>query len=103
MAEVPARQFALPSLHWVTPGIFPKLDASEVHVWRFGLDPSRSRLDRFEATLNVEERARADRFRGVGLRQKFVAGRGALRSLLGRYLGCAPAEIRFRYGVHGKP
>ena len=103
MVRDPDEQVALPPLSWETPDGFPPLEAFEVHVWRFGLDAPRDRLDRFEATLNVEERARADRFRGAGLRKKFVAGRGALRSLLGSYLGRDPAEVRFRYGVHGKP
>lgn len=103
MVRDPADQVGLSQSHWVTPDQFPRLEASEVHIWRFGLDVPRDRLDRFEATLNIEERARADRFRGEGLRKKFVAGRGALRSLLGSYLGRNPADVRLRYGVHGKP
>ena len=32
-----------------------------------------------------------------------MVGRGILRALLGRYLDCDPAEIRFHYGPNGKP
>ena len=32
-----------------------------------------------------------------------MAGRSAMRLLLGRYTGTDPAAIRFRYGEHGKP
>jgi 4'-phosphopantetheinyl transferase len=79
------------------------LDAGEVHVWRFGLDPPAGDLTRFEPTLDGDERRRADRFRIEVLRRRFVAGRGALRAILGAYLGCPAGSVAFAYGEHGKP
>jgi 4'-phosphopantetheinyl transferase len=32
-----------------------------------------------------------------------VVARGLLRAILGRYLGCSPADVRFCYGPRGKP
>ena len=75
----------------------------EVHVWRFPLDLDEARLGQLEATLSDDERARADRFRGAALRQRFIAGRGTLRAILAGYLEIAPARVAFVYGTHGKP
>jgi 4'-phosphopantetheinyl transferase len=36
-------------------------------------------------------------------RQRFIAARGVLRDLLGRYLQTHPARIRFVYNAFGKP
>lgn len=76
---------------------------AEVHVWRFSLDPDDDRLTRLEATLSDDEQARADRYRGPGLRRRFVAGRGVLRELLGYYLGTEPGRVGLVYGLRGKP
>lgn len=53
--------------------------------------------------LDGEERERAARFRLALHRRRFVAARGALRRILGGYLGMPPAELHFTYGPHGKP
>jgi len=74
-----------------------------VHVWRIRLDVSDKLAARFEPTLAADERERADRFRTAELRRRFVAGRGALRALLGAYLGIEPALVAFSYGHRGKP
>jgi 4'-phosphopantetheinyl transferase len=50
-----------------------------------------------------EELGRADRFRFERDRSRFIVGRALLRELLGRYTGCAPGEIAFRYGEFQKP
>lgn len=34
---------------------------------------------------------------------RFLVGRAALRQVLGTWLDCDPAALRFRYGPHGKP
>jgi 4'-phosphopantetheinyl transferase len=77
-----------------------RLDEDEVHVWRASLAAPSPAL---AATLSADERARADRFRFPDDRARFVAARGIVRTLLGRYLGRAPADLRFTYGGHGKP
>jgi 4'-phosphopantetheinyl transferase len=57
----------------------------------------------FTALLSADERERAARFAFAHLRRSFTLARGALRILLGRTLGMAPAAIRFVYGEKGKP
>jgi 4'-phosphopantetheinyl transferase len=53
--------------------------------------------------LSADERARGERFAFERDRRRFLRGRGALRSILARYLRCGPAEILFEYGDTGKP
>ena len=79
------------------------IQADEAHVWRVALDQPPSRVAELRTLLSADERQRAERFAFPHLARRFAVGRGALRTILGRYLGRAPAEIRFRYGPRGKP
>jgi len=67
----------------------------EIHVWHAPLDREPDFLQRLEATLSNDERARADRFRFVRDRNDFLVARGLLRKLLGRYLDQSPADVEF--------
>ena len=49
------------------------------------------------------ELARAARFGTDALRQRWMAGRGALRTVLGRTLGIDPAEVAIVRGARGRP
>ena len=53
--------------------------------------------------LGLTEEARAERFLHDHSRRRFIAARGALRRLLGSYVGEAPERLSFRYEGHGKP
>jgi len=53
--------------------------------------------------LSPDELSRAGGFHADRDRRRFIIGRGALRSVLSRYLGVPPAALEFRYGPHGKP
>jgi len=75
----------------------------EIHVWHAALDREKKVIGQLEATLSLEEKARADRFHFVNDRNRFVVARGLLRELLGGYLHQAPASLEFSYGQHGKP
>lgn len=75
----------------------------EIHLWCGSLDVDADSLSFLAATLCGEERARADRFRFDRDRRRFMASRGWLRLLLGRYRRAAPEAIRFAYGPKGKP
>lgn len=74
-----------------------------VHVWRSSLQRSVTELAELTQILSPDEQQRAQRFRFPIHQQRFIAGRGILRSLLGRYLQCDPATVQFRYGTQGKP
>lgn len=77
--------------------------ASEIHVraLRFDYEPAWTTV--FKPLLSNDELARAARFRFGNLRTEFIAAHGALRILLGRYLGIAPATLAFRSDENGKP
>jgi 4'-phosphopantetheinyl transferase len=57
----------------------------------------------YRHTLSADEICRADRFLHAHHRQRFIAGRCRLRSILGLYLQCNPADIVFAYENLGKP
>lgn len=69
----------------------------DIDVWFFAIG-SASSEDR--ALLAEAERARADRFRFVRDRDRFISGRAAMRGALGRYLDVEPASLAF---VEGEP
>ena len=79
------------------------LPPGEVHVYRVGLEIDDSTLGRLADSLSDDEHSRARRFALPRLRRHFVAGRGILRALLGRYLEEVPSAVVLRYGPHGKP
>ncbi|MBD2360280.1 4'-phosphopantetheinyl transferase superfamily protein [Anabaena minutissima FACHB-250] len=75
----------------------------EVHVWRFHLDGTESELEHLALTLSSDELTRANRFYFPEHRQRFIAGRGMLRQILGSYLGIDPEQVKFDYEARGKP
>lgn len=83
------------------PAALPSAD--EIRVWRASLRQSPERLAELAATLSADERERAARFRFPEHRNRFIAGRGLLRELLGRCLGRPAAALQFEQGAHGKP
>ncbi|WP_103500233.1 4'-phosphopantetheinyl transferase superfamily protein [Streptomyces sp. SM14] len=84
-----------------------------VDVWLIPLDPaagtratvragSGPATDR-SAGLDRAERGRARAFRDPSVARRYVAAHSAVRSVLGRYLGCPGTELRWATGPHGKP
>ncbi len=75
----------------------------ELHVWRVTLDNPPVPLEILATYLSAEEVARAQRFVFSRDKTYFIAGRGTLRALLGRYLGTAPNRITIQKGPREKP
>lgn len=75
----------------------------QVDVWSVHLSAPDPPAVRAEPMLSAEERERARRFRVERVRREFILARGALRVLLGRYLGQAPEAVALGYGERGKP
>jgi 4'-phosphopantetheinyl transferase len=74
-----------------------------VHVWRARLEDLRHRMGDLWGVLSPDERARVERFRLAGDRERAIAARGLLRMLLARRLGADPSELEFVHGPRGKP
>ena len=53
--------------------------------------------------MSSDEITRAERFYFPEHRQRFIAGRGTLRAILGRYLDIEPKQVEFEYQPRGKP
>jgi len=89
--------------HWPHASIPPELGADEAHVWAIRLVADESRLQSLEAMLSADERARAQAFRTVDVRRRFIAARGELRTILAHYLNESPEGITFAFEHRGKP
>ena len=74
-----------------------------VDIWRIRLDPATLETARLYGLLSVQERGRAARFTSKLRRNQFIAGRGMLRLLMGRYLDSDPAGFEFACSEHQKP
>ena len=79
------------------------LARGEVHVWCVALDVAPATAADLYRTLSGEERDRAARPRFPIDRRRFIVARGALRDILGRYLGMHPGRVSFAYNAFGKP
>ncbi|MFM1814699.1 MAG: hypothetical protein RLZ98_1394 [Pseudomonadota bacterium] len=80
----------------------PELSEKRIDVWFWSLDAA-AELSASLSELSHDERIRADRLQQPLDRQRFLAARNGLRRILSRYLDCAPEELAFRLGAHGKP
>jgi len=89
--------------NWAPPPEHLVATTAEVHVWRSSLALPIVRVRDLERTLATDERARADRFVREKDRDRFIVGRGVLRTILARYLGGDPRQQRFDYSEFGKP
>ena len=76
--------------------------AGIIHVWRIDLQHP-ALLTLGSRLLSADETERARRFHFDEHRRRFMAGRSAMRLLLGDCTGTDPADIRFSYGPYGKP
>jgi 4'-phosphopantetheinyl transferase len=102
--ELNRSRFTMPNdILWPLPSAQPVLGATDVHVWAAHLDVCPEALAGLAAILDEAESARATRFRFERHRNRFIAARGVLRSILGTYLDYAPDELQFEYGAKGKP
>ena len=85
-------------------GLFDlNLESSDLHIWHASLDPVPEQLEYLQSVLSVDEQKRSQKFRFWRHKRRFMAGRGILRVLLGRYLKMDPEEIYLQYNEYGKP
>ncbi len=77
--------------------------APGINLWVCGLTPTPDGLAHLAAVLAPGEQARAARFGTAMLRDRYIAGRGTLRGLLGQQLAQAPERVDIRRGDRGRP
>lgn len=88
---------------WPALAFSPRLDRNVVHLVAARLPEDFTCGDDRWALLGEAEARRARRLRFDDHRNRWVAGRSLLKELLGRYAGCAAADVRLRVGAVGKP
>jgi len=74
----------------------------DVHVWLFNLDHHSQTRPAWEQLLSAEEDACSKRYKFNRDRQRFIARRGILRLLLGRYTSEDPVNINYQVNSYGK-
>lgn len=79
------------------------LDEQAVHVLRVPLRLSLPLQPDEWAPLDRDEVQRGRRYAFDPPRIRFVRCRSALRCALGRLISCAPEDVRFEHGPHGRP
>jgi 4'-phosphopantetheinyl transferase len=79
------------------------LPEDEVQLWRVDLDAIRGEESRWQGRLSPDESKRALRFHFPSDRQRFVASRALLRTILAAYLDADPVNVEFSYSKKEKP
>jgi len=79
------------------------LPDDEVQLWRADLEAIGSNESRWQEVLSADESARAARFHFTRDRQRFLAARGILRTILASYLATDPGSVSFSYSKKEKP
>lgn len=80
-----------------------EIGEGEVHVWLISASEEATRLSRLATPLSAGEQKRVAAFKREEARRSFIVGHGALRLLVGAYLGREPSAVEFTTGVRGKP
>ena len=81
------------------------LQRSEIHLWFADLN----NLDRCAMSnevahwLHGEEQNRYNRYQSQNQREHFLFGRVLLKTILSKYVGCAPVDLKFDIDTRGKP
>ena len=76
---------------------------NELHLWLIRFRPDKETISVLNTLLAQEEKERAKGYHFTKDRERFIFARGHLRILLGRYLGIAPAEVKFLFNEYKKP
>ena len=74
-----------------------------VDIWLGTLALDAEALSKLHDTLDQDEQQRAEKFTLQVIRDRFVATRGLLRTILAAYLNTDPTGLQFAIGEYGKP
>jgi 4'-phosphopantetheinyl transferase len=92
-----------PPLLWSFPPKQWALKNWDVHVWAESLKKPAEHILPLEQMLSRDERTRAQQFKFEADRNRFIMGRGLLRTILSSYVQAGPAQLCFMYSKRGKP
>jgi 4'-phosphopantetheinyl transferase len=80
-----------------------ELTAGQIDIWFAEVDRPPSEIRNFEALLSPREASRAQRFRFMRDRNRYVVRHGVLRTLLARYMDIRPRQVDIQCDANGKP
>jgi 4'-phosphopantetheinyl transferase len=95
--------FSTEHIDWPAAPESVRLDVPGIHVWAASLQVSADTLETLRSLLSPDELERAQRFKFDLHRNRYIAGRGILRSILARYLDVSAKALQFTYSAHQKP
>jgi 4'-phosphopantetheinyl transferase len=75
----------------------------KVDIWFSDVDRPAPEIEDLKALLSPEESARAQRFRFLRDRNRYIVQHGVLRLLLAGYTGCGLRQVDLQTGANGKP
>lgn len=104
-AELSAHRGSVLPLNFLWPRLDapPPIEAGTVHIWAYSLDLAAAPAKTAWHLLSMDERTRADAFRFLHHRLKFIASRACVRLILSAYTGAPPHHIAFATRRGGKP
>jgi len=104
VGERPVENFSpdLEEIEWMQTGENVQLEMDHLHIWRCDLHESGD-VDVLQTVLSEDEFLRMQRLVVREKRISFLAGRAALRIILGWYVKTTPQSICFHYLPNGKP
>jgi 4'-phosphopantetheinyl transferase len=88
---------------WSAPPADYALLEDEVHVWRAVLHWPSALDEPMARLLSPDERDKMAGFHFERDRLRYLVGRAAVRTLLGRLSGAPASDLRFEYNAFGKP
>ena len=80
-----------------------QVERSQIHVWMIPLNDCGLPFEQLHCWLAESERSRAAGFLLESQMQRYTVCRGAVRQILGQYLGRPPSAIRIESRADGKP
>lgn len=77
--------------------------SNTLHLWSASLLISDKKEQEYRTILADYELVKADKFHFIKDRKAYIASRGLLRILSGKYLKSKPESVEFKYSEYGKP
>ena len=88
---------------WEAPPADYRIERHYVHIWRCQFQSALVYNRDFTASLSTNEIEKACRYIRAKDRDRYIFAHGVLRSILGFYISCSPAELIFEVNPYGKP
>lgn len=88
---------------WQNQKYLPNINETSLHIWRVFLTGPSANIQNLKTYLSKDEIERYEKFHFDYHKIRFVAARGILREILGKYANIPAQDIHFSYSEYGKP